>query len=241
MKDVYELLDTIAGHNYYTTLDLTSCYHQIPMDEDSKELTAFGMGGPTGGHYQFRVMPFGLKNAPATFQQVVDEIFKPYLGEFVVAYIDDVAIYSKTYEEHLTHTRKVFQLMREHGIYAKQVKCYFAQKEVPYLGHYVSEKGIRTNPAKVQAVRDYPEPKNLKQLRGFLGLAGYYRRFIKDFSKIAAPMNKLLKQGETFKWAPEQEEAKKLLAEVLTSAPVLKAPEYDKPFELSTDASNEGI
>src|SRR6184192_144836 len=169
-------------------MDLVHGFHHVPMADEDKEKTTFNVPGPAGGQYHFLVMPFGLKGAPATFQQFVDDIFREYLGKFAVIYIDDLAVFSNTREDHHNHLRQIFQTMREKQIYTKREKCYFQQKRVPYLGHYVSELGIEMDPKKVEAVRNWSEIKNIKQLRSFLGLTGFYRKFIKEYANLALPL-----------------------------------------------------
>ena len=238
MKDSYELLEQIAGHKFITSMDFLSGYHQIPMAEHSKELTAFGVPGPEGGQYQFNVMPFGLKGAPATFQKFVDDVFRPFLGKFAVVYIDDLAIYSNTREEHLQHIKTILQTMRENQIYAKKKKCFFMQTEIPYLGHLVSEKGIRMDPEKIETIKEWPEIKSIKQLRAFLGLMGYYRKFMANFAHVASPLTSLLKKESMNEWKEEHEAAKQNLIKILTEAPLLQSLDYGKPFTVTTDASN---
>ena len=241
MKDAEELMNMAAGHDFISTMDLTSGYHQVPMADDSKEITAFSAPGPAGGQYQFKVMPFGLKNAPATFQQFVDDVFRPYLGDFMVIYIDDVAIFSNSREEHLLHLRKAFQTMRDNQVYAKKPKCFFMQKRAPYLGHYISKEGIAMDPKKIEAVKNWPEIHNIKQLRGFLGLTGYYRKFIEGYSKTAIPLTRLLKDNTKWDWGEEQEQAKQQLIKKLTEGPILQKPNLKEPLILTTDASDDAI
>jgi deoxyuridine 5'-triphosphate nucleotidohydrolase len=241
MKDVYELLELIAGHKYFSLIDLTDGYLHIPVAKECREMTAFSVPGPKGGQYQFTVMPFGLKGAPATFQQFVDDIFRPYLGEFAAVYIDDLAIFSDTREDHLKHLRIIFQTMRNNRVFAKAKKCYFMQSKVPYLGHYVSESGIETDPKKIEAMTKWPIISNIKQLRGFLGLTGYYRRFIKDYATIALPLTKLLKEEEEWKWTLDQESSKNTLIKTITNASILIPPDYNQPMVLTTDASKHAL
>ena len=241
MKDQYELMEKAAGHKFISTMDLTSGYHQIPMADKCKEMTAFSIPGPAGGQYQFKVMPFGLKGAPATFQQFVDDVFREHLGEFAVIYIDDLAIYSDTEDQHLEHLEKIFKIMDDNDIYANMKKCYFMQKKVPYLGHYISEAGIEMDPKKIIAVKEWPAPKNIKQLRGFLGLTGYYRKFMKNYAKVALPLTKLLKNDTKFEWGEEQENAKQTLITILTEGPILQTPKEGIPLVLHTDASDVAI
>ena len=238
MKDVIDLLNQIAKGKIFTTLDLTQGYHQIPMDPDSKEITAFSVPGEEGGLYHYNVMPFGLKNAPASFQRFADEVYK---GLPCTVYIDDVAIYSDNLEQHLADLEAVLQRMREQKVYAKRKKCIFAQPKVPYLGHFVSHGKVEVDPKKTQAIRDWPRVTNLKQLRGFLGLTGYYRRFIENYAKVAIPLTTLLKKETIFKWGAPQEEAKQALINALTTAPVLAAYDSSKPIVVCTDASDHAI
>ena len=186
-------------------------------------------------------MPFGLRDAPMTFQQLMDEIFRPVLGKFAAIFIDDLGVGSDTKELHIEHLRQIFQIMRDNQLYAKKKKCYFMQKKIPFLGHHVSEAGIETTPEKVEAVRNWPEIRIVKQLRGFLGLAGYYRKFIKGFSTKALSLTKLLKESEIFEWKEEQEKAKQALIEALTTAPILKKPDHGKKYTVTTDASDHAI
>ena len=242
MEDVIQLMEYATARGViFTGMDLLSGYHQIWMAKECKEMTAFAMPGPGGQLYHYKVMPFGLQNAPATFQEFMNETFRDELGKFAVAYIDDLLIYSTSLEEHVQHLRRIFEKMRKEKIYAKKVKCYFAQEKVPFLGHFISKNGIELDSAKVEALRNWPEIKTIKQLRGFLGLAGYYRRFIKDFSKIALPLTQMLKKGETIKIEKDspQEKAVNQLIEALSNAPVLASPDYSKQFEISTDASDD--
>jgi len=186
-------------------------------------------------------MPFGLKGAPATFQNYMDVVFQPYLGKFVVVYIDDVAVFSKTREEHLQHLRIVFETMRKHKVFAKRRKCFFMQKKIPYLGHYISKEGIETDPKKIEAVKNWPIPTSVKQVRHFMGLAGYYRKFIRGFADLARPLTELTKETVPYEWTPHCQQAFDKLKEALMSAPILQTPNYDKDFVVTTDASNFAI
>ena len=159
-----ELLNRMATGKVFSTLDLTSGYHQVRLAPEDKEKTAFAVPGINGQLYQWVVMPFGLKGAPATFQQLMNKIFQPILGKFAVVYIDDIGVYSNSEEEHLEHLRIIFQILRENEIYARKLKCYFMQDQVPYLGHIISTKGIEMNPTKVEAITSWPDPQNIKQL-----------------------------------------------------------------------------
>ena len=186
-------------------------------------------------------MSFGLTNAPAYFMYLMNSVFMNELDKFVVVFIDDILIYSKNEEEHGEHLRVVLQRLRDHKLYAKFSKCEFWLTSVKFLGHTISKDGISVDPSKVQEVMDWKPPKSVHQIRSFLGLAGYYRRFIPDFSRIAKPMTELLKKGLKFVWSEACEKAFHALREHLTFAPVLAQPDMTKSFEVFCDASGTGL
>ena len=186
-------------------------------------------------------MPFGLINAPAAFMDLIHRIFNPYLDQFVVVFIDDILVYSKTLEDHEKHLRIILQTLREHQLYAKFSKCEFWLKEVSFLGHIISKDGIKVDPAKVGAVSKWKRPENPTKSRSFIGLAGYYWRFVKDFSKIAGPMTELIKKSKKFIWSPKCEESFQELKRHLTRAPVLVLPNGKDNFVVYTDVSKEGL
>ena len=256
IKDAYplprieETLDVLHGAKYFSSIDLAQGYHQVAMDEMAIEKTAFRVG--TGGLYEYLRMPFGLCNSPATFQRLMEACFTDENFEILLLYLDDILVFSKTIEEHLQRLDKVFSKLKSHGLKMKPSKCNFFHTSVKYLGHIVSADGVSTDPEKTEAIRSWPTPTSEKELRSFLGLAGYYRRFVKDFSKIAKPLhtitsdNKKKKRKSTTKpfkelWNQECESAFKELKDRLTSSPILGYPDFKNTFILETDASFDGL
>ncbi|XP_027155563.1 uncharacterized protein LOC113755899 [Coffea eugenioides] len=219
------LFDQLQGSVVFSKLDLRQGYYQLKIKKEDIPKTAFST---RYGHFEFAVMPFGLTNAPAAFMDLMQRIFKKYLDQFVVVFIDDILIYSKTQEEHVKHLEIVLQILREHKLYAKFSKCEFWLEEISFLGHKVSKDGIAVDPAKVEAVMNWKRPETPTEIRSFLGLAGYYRRFIQDFSKISGPMTELTKKGNKFIWTPNCESSFQELKRRLTSAPVLVLPDGDE-------------
>jgi len=243
-KDAYplpridEMMDTLGEAHWFSSMDLTSGYWQIGMEPESISKTAFIS---REGLYEFKVMPFGLCNAPATFQRAMDNILGDYNWKFAMVYIDDINTFSRTFDEHLEHLQLVFQRIREAGLKLNREKCNFTRKELPFLGHVINDEGISPDPSTVQKIIDFPQPRTVKGLRSFLGLAGYYHKFVKGFSQITAPLFKLLRNNITFIWTIDQENAFKRLKELLTSAPILIYPDFTKKFYLYTDASDSGL
>ncbi|KAJ0906604.1 putative nucleotidyltransferase, Ribonuclease H [Helianthus annuus] len=195
-----DLFDQLQGASYFSKIDLRSGYHQLRVRDEDVHKIAFRT---RYGHYEFLVMPFGLTNAPAAFMDLMNRVCKPYLDKFVIVFIDDILIYSKNQADHEKHLRCILELLQREKLYAKFSKCEFWLREVQFLGHVVSERGIQVDPAKVEAVMNWQEPKTPTEIRSFLGLAGYYRRFIENFSRIAAPLTSLTKKKEKYIWGPK--------------------------------------
>ena len=193
------------------------------------------------GHYEFLVMPFGLTNAPIAFMDLMNRVFRPYVDQFVVVFIDDILVYSKDAQEHEQHLKKVLQKLREKKLYAKLSKCDFWLKEVSFLGYIVSVEGIRVDPTKIEAVVNWKPPRNVTEVRNFLGLAGYYRRFVRGFSVIASLLTKLLRKGIKFEWTDKCQNSFKQLKGMLVEAPVLTQPTLRKEYTLYSDASGIGL
>jgi hypothetical protein len=232
------LFDQLAGAKVFSKIDLPLGYHQIKIWASDVPKTAFST---RYGLYEVLVMSFGLTNAPAYFMYLMNSVFMNELEKFVVVFIDDILIYSKSKAEHAKHLRIVLQRLRDHKLYANFSKCEFWLDSVKSLGHTISKEGISVDPSKVQEVMDWKPPKSVHQIRSFLGLVGYYRRFIPDFSRIAKPMTKLLKKGVKFVWSEECDQAFHTLRKHLTSAPVLTQPDMSKPFEVFCDASGTSL
>jgi hypothetical protein len=188
---VEELLDELNEACYFTKLDLRSRYHQVRMHPEDVAKTAFHTHH---GHFEFMVMAFGLTNAPPTFQALMNGVLQDYLRRFVLIFFDDILIYSSSWSEHLQHVRVVLTALRQHRLAVKQSKCVFGSQSVAYLGHVISASGVAMDPAKVEAVQAWPTPQTPRALRGFLGLSGYYRKFIRDYGNIAGPLTQLLKK-----------------------------------------------
>ena len=235
---INDLLEKFRTMKWFTTIDLASGYWQIEMEEKDKEKTAFIC---SQGLYEFNVMPFGLKNAPAIFQRTMNKIFKKYIDKFMNVYIDDIIIYSKDWNEHLEHIEIILKELQKTNMMLKLKKCEWAKKNVEYLGHIVGTDGLKPDPKKIEKIKNLKRPENVKQIREIIGLCSYYRRFIDGFSKIAKPINNLKKKNVPFEWTEKQEEAFKELKEKLINYPILQHPNFEKEFILITDASGEGL
>ncbi|GJT11459.1 putative reverse transcriptase domain-containing protein [Tanacetum coccineum] len=233
-----DLFDQLQGSSVYSKIDLRSGYHQLRVREEDIPKTAFRT---RYGHYEFQVMPFGLTNAPVVFMDLMNRVCKPYLDKFVIVFIDDILIYSHNEEEHANHLRIILELLRKEKLYAKFSKCDFWIHIVQFLGHLIDSQGLHVDPAKIEAVKNWTSPTTPTEVRQFLGLTGYYRRFIKGFSKIAKPMTKLTQKNKNYIWSEEQESAFQLLKQKLCEAPILALPEGNDNFVVYCDASLQGL
>ncbi|GKC49399.1 putative reverse transcriptase domain-containing protein, partial [Tanacetum coccineum] len=230
-----DLFDQLQGSSVYSKIDLRSGYHQLRVREEDIPKTAFRT---RYGHYEFQVMPFGLTNAPAVFMDLMNRVCKPYLDKFVIVFIDDILIYSKNKEEHEEHLKLILELLKKEELYAKFSKCEFWIPKVQFLGHVIDSKGIHVDPAKIESIKDWASPKSPTEIRQFLGLAGYYRRFIEGFSKIAKSMTKLTQKNVKFDWGEKEEAAFQLIKQKLCSAPILALPKGSENFVVYCDASH---
>ena len=234
-----DLLDRLNGCTHFSSIDLRSGYWQLRIAPEDVPKTAFRT--PIG-HYQFKVLCFGLTNAPAAFQSAMNNVLGEYLNDFVVVYLDDALCFSKSREDHLKHLRLIFEKLRQHRLYANAAKCEFFKPELRFLGHIVGKDGLKVDPEKTAAVKRWPKPSTVKELRGFLGLANYFRRFIQGYSTIVAPLTNLTKKDASIsQWDAPCDKAFKTLKEALVKAPVLAHPDFTQPFDLICDASNVGV
>ena len=238
LPKIDDLFDQLRGARVYSKIDLRTGYHQLRVREIDIPKTAFRT---RYGHFEFTVMLFGLTNAPTAFKDLMQRIFQPYLDQFVVVFVDDILIYSQSEWEHEYHLRIVLQLLRDHQLYAKINKCEFWLTEVRFLGHVVSSSGVSVDLEKVEAMMTWERPKLVFEIRSFLGLAGYYRRFIEDFSSIAAPMTRLTRKEVKFEWDDRCKEAFQELKRRLTSAPILIVSDRGQGYTVYCDALRAGL
>jgi hypothetical protein len=233
-----ELFDRVAGARYFTSIDLRDGFYQIALPPGDREKTAFRT---RFGSFEYTVLPMGLCNAPGTFMQLMNDSFRDMLDKFVLCFLDDILIFSKTEEEHLRHLRAVLQRLRERKLYIKLKKCEFMQQEVGFLGHRIGAEGLRVAPDKVGAVQQWPVPSSVTEVRSFLGLANFYRRFVKNYSLIALPLTELTKTTVAWQWGTKQQTAFDELKAALCSPPVLLVADHSKPFVLNCDACKFAI
>ncbi|GJX98174.1 putative nucleotidyltransferase, ribonuclease H [Tanacetum coccineum] len=238
LSRIDDLFDQLQGLRVYSKIDPRSGYHQLRVREEDISKTAFRT---RYGHYEFQVTPFGLTNAPVVFMLLMNRVCKPYLDRFVIIFIDDILIYSKSRKEHEGHLKLILNLLKKEELYAKFSKCEFWLSKVQFLGHVIDSEGIHVDPAKIEAIKDWASPKTPTEIRQFLGLAGYYRRFIEGFSKIARPMTKLTQKSVKFEWGEKAEAAFQLLKQKLCSAPILALPEGSENFVVYCEASHKGL
>lgn len=238
MPRVDDLIDQLREAKFFSTMDLVCGYWQIKMKEEDIEKTTFTCAH---GTFAFKRMPFGLKNAPATFQRMMNRVLASVLRKFALVYLDDIIVYSVTWTEHLQHLEKVFQLLIDNKLQLKGSKCKFGLERIKFLGHVINENGIFPNEEKIAIIKNLIPPEDLRGLRRFLGMCSYYRRFIPEFSTIAASLNLLLRSGQKWKWEEKQQKAFDDLKSRMITAPVLRMPDFNMPFILSTDASEVGL
>ncbi|GJT96247.1 putative reverse transcriptase domain-containing protein [Tanacetum coccineum] len=238
LPKIDDLFDQLQGSRVYSKIDLRSGYHQLRVREEDIPKTAFRT---RYGHYEFQVMPFGLSNTPVVFMDLMNRVCKPYLDRFVIVFIDDILIYSKSRKEHEGHLKLILKLLKEEELYVKFLKCEFWLSKVQFLGYVIDNEGIHVDPAKIESIKDWASPKTPNEICQFLGLAGYYRRFIEGFSKIARPMTKLTQKSVKFDWGEKAEAAFKLFKQKLCSVPILALPKGSENFVVYCDTSHKGL
>ncbi|KAH7556815.1 reverse transcriptase [Bipolaris maydis] len=236
---ITELMDRLQGAKWFTKFDVREGFYRIRIKEGHEWMTAFKT---KYGLFEYTVMPFGLTNAPATFQSVINNALHEYLGIFVTAYLDDVLVYSSgTREEHVEHVKKVLRKLKEYKLYLQPGKCEFHTQETEFLGFIISTEGVKMNPKKIQTVQEWPKPNTVKDVQSFLGFANYYRKFIKDYSKITAPLTEITKKEIGFKWNQEHQEAFDRIKQIFLEAPVLEMYSPQRPTRVETDASDYAL
>ncbi|PNF37360.1 hypothetical protein B7P43_G17830 [Cryptotermes secundus] len=237
LPNIQDILDKLGRARYFTALDCASGYLQVPMAEDDRCQTAFSTAD---GHFEYKRMPFGLKSAPSTLQRMMNNVLSELIGNKCLVYMDDILLIGESLSEHNSKLQAVFQKLREFNLKIEPDKCEFLKEELNYLGHVVTAEGVKPDREKIKAVTDFPIPQS-QDIKSFLGLAGYYRKFIVDFSAIARPLTDLLKKENDWTWTEKEQTSFELLKSKLTKAPLLQYPDFSKPFILTTDASGYAI
>lgn len=230
-------MDELHRSTVFSKIDLRSRYHQILLSPADTFKIAFRT---IDGHFEFLVMPFRLTNAPSTFQVTMNDVFREFLRKFVLVFFNDILIYSLDWDSHLGHLQWVLQLLQHHSLFTKYAKCQFGLSQVDYLGHVISHEGVAMDPSKLKAIQEWPVPHSTTSLRGFLGLSGYYRCFVKDYALIAGPLTELLKKNQ-FGWHKQAQAAFESLKSAMTSLPMLALPDFAVVFDVTTDASSTTI
>lgn len=235
LPNISEILDKLGKCLYFSTLDLASGFHQIEMSPQDIPKTAFTV---EGGHYEYLRMPFGLKNAPSTFQRVMDNVLRDLVGKICLVYLDDIIIFSTSLQEHIENLEKVFLRLRSSNFKIQLDKSEFLRKEIAFLGHIITTEGIKPNPAKIEAIQKFPIPRTNREIKSFIGLLSYYRKFIPDLAKLTKPLTECLKKGRKITLDDRYVKAFETCKNILMNDPILQFPDFSKPFILTTDASN---
>lgn len=238
MPQIVDILESMNGAKVFSTLDLKSGYWQMEMEHSSVEKTAFCT---SSGLYEFLCLPFGLKNSAASFQRLMEQVLREHKNKFCLVYIDDIVVYSSSMSTHIEHLQKVFSCLKKAGLSLNLKKCNFIKPSLTFLGHVISAEGVKTDPEKISAVQSFPVPASVKEVQRFLGLSGWYHRFIENFSEKAAPLHALKKKGAKWIWSEDCQRAFETIKQDLISAPVLISPDVNRAFKVQTDASENGL
>ncbi|KAL4127018.1 hypothetical protein QTP88_011216 [Uroleucon formosanum] len=238
LPQIQDVLDRLGRSKYFSVLGLAQGFHQISLDKESRVKTAFSSDI---GHWQYTKLPMGLKNSPPTFQRLMNNVLCNLIGFKCLVYLDDIIVFSTDLSEHDKRIREVFSRLRTHNLKLQPIKCEFLRKEVIYLGHKLTEKGVQPDERKIKSVKTFPIPTTVKEIKSFLGLTGYYRNFVPDYGKIAKPITNLLRKGIEFIWTSECQEAFEKLKIILCNEPLLQYPDFEKPFIITCDASNYAV
>ena len=230
-----DILDHLGKAKFFSAFDLSAGFHQIPMKENCNKYIAFST---QQGHFEYNRMPFGLKNAPATCQRMLARVFHGLIGKHYFVYIDDIVIFGNTLQEHNQNLELVIKRITDLGLKLEPKKCEYLKPQLEYLGHAITKEGVKPSTGKIDKIINFKRLKKIKDVQSFLGSAGYYRKFIRNFSTIAKPLKKLIQKDTPFNWTPARETSFTTLEKALTTAPVLKFPDFKKQFSLTTDTSH---